>query len=464
VENSLEFANDMFGTHPNVDYRNSGPKMVCFYAGKPSEHPQINKPEYAYQDDGIYFQKLDRNTLIDNLVNKNDWGKSNRVVGFTVDMGLQNQNVFTNISVSQDNGKPTSETLQQLNDMANQAGNRKTSTQNVSLYNLYKTRSYGCTIQMMGNAMIQPMMYFNLRHVPMFAGSYMILGVNHTITPGNFTTQFEGVRQSIFSLPDVDSYIQGILTNLVNTVFSQVKQPNSASGGNSVPSQNTPQEKQKQLEDAKKIQLSPVDSCPRNSRYQDFQPITTPQNVTLTFKETIDKLTGYTFSPPIENKVKTKLNYTMWCLMWINNPTQTGFEGYESNFANLRLDLKINKEEVQYGPRNDLLTKNYFCASDEWGEMAFATFGSPEDFIKFGMEYLKDKLNTALLSKAEIKDSQGKINNIDKLSEDMDRLLFTSWPVNNTSIDYETISKTQQCKDRIKSIKSAIQQAQILGL
>ena len=77
---------------------------------------------------------------------------------------------------------------------------------------------------------------------------------------------------------------------------------------------------------------------------------------------------------------------------------------------------------------------------------------------------MKDKVNTALLSKAEIKDSQGEINNIDKLSEDMDRLLFTSWPVNNTSIDYETIFKTQQCQDRIKSIKSAIQQAQILGL
>jgi hypothetical protein len=240
VENSLEFANDMFGTHPNVDYRNSGPKMVCFYAGKPSEHLQINKPDYAYQDDGIYFQKTDSNTLIDNLVNKTDWAKSNRVVGFTVDMGLQNQNVFTNISVSQDNGKPTSETLQQLNDVANQAGNRKTTTQNLSLYNLYKTRSYGCTIQMMGNAMIQPMMYFHLRHVPMFAGSYMILKVNHSISPGNFTTQFEGVRQSIFSLPDVDSYIQGILTNLVNTVFSQVKQANSASEGNSTSSPFSP--------------------------------------------------------------------------------------------------------------------------------------------------------------------------------------------------------------------------------
>jgi hypothetical protein len=97
--------------------------------------------------------------------------------------------------------------------------------------------------------------------------------------------------------------------------------------------------------------------------------------------------------------------------------------------------------------------------------MAFATFGSPEDFIKFGIEYLKAKVDTKLLSKGEIKDSQGKINNLDKLSEDMDRLLFTSWPIEDINTNYEKdIFPTQQCKDRIKNIKSAIQQAQILGL
>jgi hypothetical protein len=308
VENSLEFANDMFGTHPNVDYRKSGPKMVCFYAGKPSEHLQINKPEYAYQDDGIYFQKLDSNTLIDNLVNKNDWGKSNRVVGFTVDMGVQNQGVFTNISVSQDNGKPTSETLQQLNDMANQAGNRKTSTQTVSLYNLYKTRSYGCSVQMMGNAMIQPMRYFNLRHVPMFAGSYMILGVNHNIQPGSFTTSFEGVRQSIFSLPDIDSFIQGIMTNLLNTVFTQVKQENAKKEAQS---QNTAQSKQNQQSNSKNIEPSKSDTCKRNSEFEDFSSIQPPNLTTISYKDMIDVITGITNNTdystvPNNQFVKTK--------------------------------------------------------------------------------------------------------------------------------------------------------------
>jgi hypothetical protein len=465
VENSLEFANDLFGTHPNVDYRNSGPKMVCFYAGKPSEHLQINKPDYAYQDDGIYFQKLDSNTLIDNLVNKNDWGKSNRVVGFTVDMGVQNQGVFTNISVSQDNGKPTSETLQQLTDIANQAGNRKTSTQNVSLYNLYKTRSYGCTVQMMGNAMIQPMMYFNLRHVPMFSGSYMILGVNHNIQPGSFTTQFEGVRQSIFSLPDIDSYIQGIVTNLLKTVFTQVKQEKTK---NQTISQNTASEKQNQQEASKNLKPSTSDLCKPNQKYNTYTSVTNPVITNFSYKEMIDEITGVTnniASVSTNSKVLSKLNYSIWCLLWLNSNTGSGFGSYELNFTNIRLDLKVNNEEKDYGPRNSKLSKSYFCGSINNTESPFAVFDSVEDSLNFIAEYLKAKVDSKLLSGADIKNSQGKINDIDNLAKAMDNFLFTSYPLEDTNINYETtIFPTQQCKDRISQIKSAIQQAEILGL
>jgi hypothetical protein len=35
--------------------------------------------------------------------------------------------------------------------MANQGGNRGGATQSVSLYNLYKNRSYTCNIDMLGN-------------------------------------------------------------------------------------------------------------------------------------------------------------------------------------------------------------------------------------------------------------------------------------------------------------------------
>jgi hypothetical protein len=36
-----QFANNLWGTFLDVDYRNSGPKMVCFYAGKPSQYLKL---------------------------------------------------------------------------------------------------------------------------------------------------------------------------------------------------------------------------------------------------------------------------------------------------------------------------------------------------------------------------------------------------------------------------------------
>ena len=61
-----------------------------------------------------------------------------------------------------------------ITEATNAVGGRKTFTQTVGLYNFYKMRSYECQIESLGNAMIQPTMYFNLRHVPMFNGPYMI--------------------------------------------------------------------------------------------------------------------------------------------------------------------------------------------------------------------------------------------------------------------------------------------------
>ena len=76
-----------------------------------------------------------------------------------MDPTSQNQQIFKSFSVSQDPGKPTSESLEMLNQMANLGKNRRSTSQSVSLYNLYKNRSYNCSVEMMGCALIQPMMY-----------------------------------------------------------------------------------------------------------------------------------------------------------------------------------------------------------------------------------------------------------------------------------------------------------------
>jgi hypothetical protein len=231
VDGSADFANTLFGTFLNVDYRDSSAKMVCFYGGKPSEQLDIKNVDYRFRNDAFDLRRASDNPLIEDLTGKKDWDKSNKVVGFNVDIGPQNQGVFKSFSVGQNSGLATAESLEILNQMANQGGNRGGSTQNVSLYNLYKNRSYSCQINMLGNALIQPTMYFNLRNVPMFSGPYMILEVNHQISDGNFSTDIKGIRQPTASLPKIDNYLQALKTNLIskiNEVITQEKDADTA--------------------------------------------------------------------------------------------------------------------------------------------------------------------------------------------------------------------------------------------
>jgi hypothetical protein len=69
--------------------------------------------------------------------------------------------------------------------------NRNISGQNI--YNVYSVRSYKAEVEMLGNAMIQPMMHFQL-NIPMFHGGYLITRVKHNIKPNHMTTSFTGVR------------------------------------------------------------------------------------------------------------------------------------------------------------------------------------------------------------------------------------------------------------------------------
>jgi hypothetical protein len=99
--------------------------------------------------------------------------------------------------------------------LGNQASGDKVAQQSQSLYNVYRTRSYTCDVVSMGNAMIQPTMYFNLRHVPMFTGPYLITNVTHDINESGFSTKFTGVRVPIYSFPDIDSLVVSVNKDLL---------------------------------------------------------------------------------------------------------------------------------------------------------------------------------------------------------------------------------------------------------
>ena len=68
-------------------------------------------------------------------------------------------------------------------------------------FNIFSNYSYSCEVEMLGDAQICPLMYFQLLNVPMWRGTYMIYKVTHIMTPGNMTTKFTGVKMSKFAKP-----------------------------------------------------------------------------------------------------------------------------------------------------------------------------------------------------------------------------------------------------------------------
>ena len=73
------------------------------------------------------------------------------------------------------------------------------------------------------------MMYFNLRHVPLFYGPYLINSVSHTISDRDFVTTFEGNRMPKYALPQPNSLATYIKTNYLEKYQQEILQtPNPA--------------------------------------------------------------------------------------------------------------------------------------------------------------------------------------------------------------------------------------------
>jgi len=382
-EGSLEFANTMFGNFLNVDYRESTSKLVCFYGGKPSEILAINNnTDFRFKSDAFNLTRASDNPLSDDLTKKTDWDMSNKVVGFNVDIGPQNQSIFYGFQINQNPGLATAESLAVINQMANQAGNRGSSTQSLSLYNLYKNRSYTCTISMMGNAMIQPAMYFNLRYVPMFYGPYMITKVNHTITPGNFETIIEGIRQPTASLPKIDNYIQGIKNNLLQSIIEKNKQEKDAQTKvNSDNVVNQKQEVESKANSGKKL-VQGIE-CPPNDKYSRYFN-ETPLEKSASIQEVKNTIVNQLVSSGIGDD--GKLKYVVFAALYLGSGTDKGFIAYENNFSGIDLSQDWGPTSVYFSSN-----KRYFCLSSNSKTLPYAVFDDLYNNVRFLIEKWKGR-------------------------------------------------------------------------
>jgi len=206
----------LFGTFLDVDYIKATPKFLLMYVGKPSEFTASNAAYSRFADDSFDIRKSSDNPLRRPSSPNEDYSKKNRVVGFSVDYGTQNQSIFKSVSIDMSEKKNTAESNKLFAQLGASVAGDKVAQQTVSLYSIYKSRSYVAKVDMMGNAMIQPTMYFNLRHVPLFYGPYMVLSVSHSVAPGKFETSLEGVRVSRYSLPQPNSLIDTLNQNYLN--------------------------------------------------------------------------------------------------------------------------------------------------------------------------------------------------------------------------------------------------------
>lgn len=378
-EGTLEFANTLFGTFLEVDYRDTGPKMVCLYGGKPSEQLDLKENvDYRYRNDAFDLRKVD-NPLVENLEGKNDWDKSNKVVGFNVDIGPQNQSMFYGFMVDQRNSTSTVESLEVINQMANLNGNRGGSTSSVSLYNLYKNRSYTCTLSMMGNALIQPTMYFNLRYVPMFSGPYMILSVNHSIQAGQFETTITGVRQPVASLPKIENYIQTLKNNLLKNIIENNKKDRGAKNKDNKNADGTTQSKQTKIQaiTGGDKELSTSQTCKPLSPYDTFYSIT-PKSYSKSYTNTKGEILE---TINIGGFNTDKLKFIIFAALYVESADgDSKITAYENNFAGVTLTGPWGPSQRYFNGN-----KSFFCqsSSNDSTTLPYAVFDDIKNLITF---------------------------------------------------------------------------------
>jgi len=178
----------------------SGPIFCCIYVGGASDVLDIEeRNNYYFKNDGFAFDE-NGNEIPADMVGSD----KNSLVAFRVSFGAQNQTVFKNVSLSQQEHKETGEYFRALSDLVDKRGGTQKTYVGTDLLRLFKTRSYTCKVDALGCMNIQPLMYFDLQNVPFFNGAYLITSVNHNISPNHMTTNFQGVRQSKFISPPTE--------------------------------------------------------------------------------------------------------------------------------------------------------------------------------------------------------------------------------------------------------------------
>ena len=216
---SKKIAQNLFGTFLEVDTQESSPKIIIQYVGKNSTRPDMSDKKngkYKFTDDSYNIGNVNNNPVMVTLpkvFKTGDLAKTNKVVAFEVSFGDQNQGIFKGVQLDQASIKNTSESFVVLENLARSESGSSSHNVDIGLFDYYRQAAYTCDVTCMGNVMIQPTMYFYLKNIPMFKGTYWITEVTHSIRNGSITTTFKGSRMPYTALPDLsDSFMSSYRT------------------------------------------------------------------------------------------------------------------------------------------------------------------------------------------------------------------------------------------------------------
>jgi hypothetical protein len=244
-ENQLSSVFKPFSNY-DTDIPTAGPSFICVYLGQKSKHLDINKNsnDITYPNDGFDISCNGQTILgLPKDFNTQASDYEDPVTFFKVNFGQQNQNIFKDITLDQSEFGETAESLQIIDDISRKGAETNRTLAGQNLYNVYSVRSYKVEVEMLGDAMIQPMMYFQLNNIPMFHGAYMITHVKHNIKPNHMSTHFTGVRlrkpeTQIFGVGDL---FMSLLDSLESSDTNQTSQTGVVFGtSRSSPSGNFP--------------------------------------------------------------------------------------------------------------------------------------------------------------------------------------------------------------------------------
>jgi len=172
----------------------NGPTFVCMYFGEQSNKLNVSKKD----DRGDSFSiptkyNKDGDLIISDFDDlPDDFKTGNRTIPyFLVNYADQNQSIFKNITLNQAEFTETNESLEIIESLSRRNRNNSLGQ---NLFDIYSNRAYSAEVEMLGNAQIQPFMFFQINNIPMFDGAYTIINTSHHIKANHMTTTFKGVR------------------------------------------------------------------------------------------------------------------------------------------------------------------------------------------------------------------------------------------------------------------------------